>query len=348
MRIKAGLDNSDLAAVPRRIKAIEDSGFDGVSAAENAHDPFLPLAIAAVNSTRVTLETGVAIAFPRSPMMSAQAAWDLQAASNGRFVLGIGSQIKAHNERRYSTPWTAPAPRMREYINSIRAIWRTWQTGEKLDFQGEHYTFTLMTPNFSPAPLECAPPAIKISAVGPNMLALAGEACDGVSLHGFCTRDYIAEQIMPNLERGMMRTNRNRESFEVSGGGFVATGATDEDVAKAVEWVRYRVAFYGSTRAYWPVLAQHGLEDLGHKLLDMTKAGHWDQIAAEVSDDVVRLFAAVGRHDEIKAAIDARFGGLVDAVNPTTPPSPASTLPPDLIEDLKTIGSPFEGFATAV
>ncbi len=345
MRIKAGLANDDLKAVPERIAAIESAGFDGVTVAENAHDPFLPLAVAAVNSERVSLETGVAIAFPRSPMMAANAAWDLQAASSGRFVLGLGSQIKAHNERRYSTTWSAPAPRMREYVASVRAIWRTWQSGDRLDFQGDHYSFTLMTPNFSPAPLDVATPPIKISAVGPNMLKLAGEACDGVSLHGFCTRDYIANQIMPSLEQGMARTNRRREHFEVSGGGFVATGATDEDVAKAVEWIRVRVGFYGSTRAYWPVLAEHGLEDLGHKLLDMSKTGGWEQMAGEVSDDVVRLFAAVGRHDELEGAIEERFGGLVDAINPTTPPSPANSLAADLIEDLKKIDCPFQAFA---
>lgn len=346
MRVLTSLPNSDLRSVPATIGAIEAAGYDGVTIAENAHNPFLPLAVAAVHSSTLRLETGVAIAFPRSPMMSANMGWDLQAASNGRFVLGLGSQVKAHNERRFSTPWSAPAPRMREYINSVRAIWNSWATGDRLAFEGEHYNFSLMTPNFIPAPLETPPPAIKISAVGPAMLRLSGEVCDGVSLHSFCTRDYVLNQILPRVEEGMVKTGRARENFEISGGGFVATGATDEEVAEMFEWVRYRVGFYGSTRAYWPVFEEHGLEELGQKLNHLSRNDGWDQMAAEVSDEVVHLFAAVGRHDQLKDAITARFEGVSDVVAASASLSETGGLPPDLIAELKTIDTPFTSFAT--
>lgn len=340
MRIVASLPNHDLNAIPELAKSIEAAGFDGVTVADNAHTPFLPLAVAAVNTSRIDLITGVAIAFPRSPMVMANTAWDVHLASRGRMVLGLGSQVKPHIERRFSTSWSAPAPRMREYINSIRAIWDTWRTGERLAFEGEHYNFSLMTPNFTPATEDLAPPAIKISAVGPAMLRLSGEACDGVALHGFCTRDYIANQILPRIEEGMARTGRQREHFQISGGGFVATGATDEEVAKATEWVRTRVGFYGSTKAYWPVFEEHGLQELGEKLLYLSRNDGWDDMAAEVDDDVVRLFAAVGRHDELVGAITNHFGGLTDAVGV------GADLPPDLIGELKTIDSPFASYNT--
>ena len=339
MKIVAGMPNNDLNAVPEFIARAERAGFDGVTVAENAHNPFLPLAVAAVHSSRIELATGVAIAFPRSPMMMANNAWDLQAASNGRFVLGIGSQVKAHIERRFSTPWSAPAPRMREYVQAVRAIWTTWTTGEPLNFEGQHYRFNLMTPNFTPEPIGAAPPPVKLSAVGPAMLRLSGEVADGVSLHPFCTRDYALNQILPRLDEGMVRTGRRREHFEISGGGFVATGATDEDVAKMVEWVRYRIGFYGSTRAYWPVLVEHGLEELGQKLNEMSRRSEWDQMAGEVADGLVHLFAAVARHDELPAAVAERFGGVADAVAFSDP-----TLDPDLVTELKTIPTDFAGF----
>lgn len=337
MKVLAGLPNNDLNAIPDYVKDIEAGGYDGVSIAENAHNSFLPLAVAAVNTSRITLQTGVAIAFPRSPMLTANMAWDLQSASGGRFVLGLGSQVKPHIERRYSTTWSAPAPRMREYIGSLRAIFDTWQNGERLNFEGEHYNFTLMTPNFAPGALSSPPPPIHISAVGPNMLRLAGEACDGVMLHPFCTRDYITNQIVPRLDEGMAKTGRKREDFVISGGGFVCTGATDEEVSEMVEWTRYRIGFYGSTKAYWPVLQEHGLEDLGSKLLHLSRNDGWDRMAAEVSDDVVRLFAAVGRHDELVAAVTERFGGVTDAISASASLNQTGGLPPDLIRDLQAI-----------
>ena len=222
---------------------MEAAGYDVVTTQENRHDPFLPLAVAAVASEKVTLATSISIAFARSPMVFANLAWDLQKASRGRFVLGLGSQVKGHNERRFSVPWSAPAPRLRECVQAIRAIWACWGEGEKLDFQGEHYRFSLMTPNFTPEPMDEAPPPITIAAVGPAMMRVAGEVCDGARLHGFCTRKYLEEVAVPRLEGAMQAAGRDRRAFEISGGGFVATGATDEAVARAFEWVRMRVGF---------------------------------------------------------------------------------------------------------
>jgi len=346
VKVLQTLPQHDLNAVPAAVKAAEASGFDMAVTMENKHDPFLPLAVAAVASNRIELGTTVAIAFARSPMVVANASWDLQTASGGRFVLGLGPQIRPHNERRFSVPWSPPVPRMREYVQALRAIWRSWETGEKLAFEGEHYRFTLMVPNFVPASSGQPPVPVTIAAVGEHSLRLAGEVCDGVRLHPFCTRAYAEDVAMKRIGEGMAKTGRARETFEVTGGGFVATGATDEDVAGATEWVRYRVAFYGSTPSYWPVLEHHGHGDLGRKLNRMTKDGQWDEIAAEISDDVLRLFAAVGRHDEIASAVETRFGGLSDAIFASTSSEMQPDLPADVLQDIHRVAIRFTGFAT--
>ncbi|MGY9074313.1 MAG: TIGR03617 family F420-dependent LLM class oxidoreductase [Acidimicrobiales bacterium] len=337
MKVFTTFPQADLRQIPDAVRAIEADGYDGIVALENRHEPFMPLAVAAVNSERLQLATGVAIAFPRSPMVVANTGWDLQKASNGRFELGLGSQVKGHNERRFSVPWSAPAPRMQEYVQAVRAIWTSWQTGEPLNFEGDHYRFTLMTPNFTPEPLETPLPAITIAAVGPATLRVAGRVCDGVRLHAFCTREYIEAAVMPQLATGLQQAGRSRSDFSISGGGFVCTGPDDASVAEQVEWVRYRIGFYGSTRAYWPVLEQHDLLDIGQQLNHLSKNNGWDQMAALVSDDVVRLFAAVGRHDEIAAAIEDRFGGISDAVGASASPEIPADLPPDVIQDIQRI-----------
>jgi probable F420-dependent oxidoreductase len=300
-------------------------------------------AIAGAATERIELHTGVAIAFARTPMAVAEIGWDLAGATDGRFVLGLGSQVRAHNERRFSVPWTPPAPRMREYVQVLRAIWRCWRSGEKPAFEGAHYRFTLMTPNFTPEPIAAPPPAITIAAVGPAMLKVAAEECDGVKLHGFCTRKYLTDRIMPRIAAGLAKSGRERAHYEIAGGGFLATGADDAEVARRFEWVRRRVAFYGSTPAYVPVLAVHGLEDLGHKLHALSRQGKWDEMAAEVPDDVAHLFAAVGRHDQIVAAIAGRFGGLVDSL--TLRGDGVGEVPPDLVQDIRRIPHAFRGFA---
>lgn len=323
-----GVDFHDIGA---HVGSLETAGFTAVTTQENRFNPFLPLSVAAVHSETIELRTSVAIAFARSPMASANLGWDLQTASRGRFTLGLGSQVKGHNLRRFSVPWSPPAPRMREYVQAIRAIWDCWQNDTELNFQGEHYQFTLMTPNFTPPRQQHGLPKIQIAAVGPVMMNVAAEVCDGAMLHGFCTRKYLAEEIVPRFEAGLARTGKTRDDFELSGGGFVATGATDEDVAKMYEWIRQRVGFYGSTPSYWPVFETHGLEDLGQELNAMSKAGQWDDMTARVPDDVVDLFCATGRYDQIAAAITDRFAGMVDVVG--MPPE----TPPDLLQDIARI-----------
>lgn len=344
MKVFTTIPQHDLTAVPAAAQAIEAAGYDGLMSMENAHDPFLPLGVAATVTEKVELITGIAIAFARSPMSAANIGWDLQVASGGRFVMGLGSQVKAHNLRRFSVPWSAPAPRMKEYVLALRAIWACWKGDGKLDFRGEHYQFTLMTPNFIPENYGAPPPAVTLAAVGPGMLKVAGEVADGVRLHPFCTRAYVDNVVMPNLETGMARRGRRRENFEISGGGFIATGPDQEAVDKILEWVRYRIAFYASTPAYWPVLEQHGLEDLGQKLNIMTKAGQWDKIAAEVSDDTVALFTAVGTHETIATAIEQRFGNASDAIFASVATVMPADLPPELVQDIRRIKTPFTGF----
>lgn len=346
MRIIATIPQNKLREVGAAAAAIEAAGYDGIVTLENQHDPFLPLAVAATATGRVELSTGIAIAFLRSPMSAAMIAWDLQEASGGRFALGLGTQIKAHNEKRFSVPWSAPAPRIREYVQSLRAIWRNWKFGEPLRYEGEHYRFTLMTPNFTPESSGLPLPPITVAAVGPGMLKVAGEVADGVRLHPFCTRAYMTDTVLPQLARGFAISGRQRERFEVSGGGFIATGRNNDEVRERAEWVRYRIAFYGSTPAYWPVLEAHGYGDLGRKLNTMTKEGAWDKIAAEVPDDLLHLCAAVGTHAEICARIEAHFGGIVDTVFASTNTAWQDCLPPDLITDIQRLPARFAGFAT--
>lgn len=348
MRIATGIVSATLQQCAARARAAEAAGYDAVLTMENQHDPFLPLAAAVLGTERIELATAIAIAFARSPMVIANAAWDLHASSAGRFVLGLGSQVKGHNERRFSVPWTPPAPRLREYVQALRAIWRCWEYGEKLDFQGEHYRFTLMPPNFMPPACGRGLVPVSIAAVGPAMLRVAGEVCDGVRLHPFCTRRYLDKVVLPQLHTGLARGERAREHFEISGGGFVVTGPDDASVAERLEWVRVRVAFYGSTRSYFPVLEQHGLEDLGLKLHRMSVAGQWQDMAKEISDDVLHLFAAVGRHDTIASAIEQRFGGISDAISETVPPGHEPGLPPDLIAQLQRLPHRFRGHAARI
>src|SRR5713226_8216123 len=314
MRVFTTVPQEDLRRVPAAARHAEAEGYDGIISMENKHDPFLALAVASAATERVELHTGVAIAFARTPMAVAQVGWDMAGSTGGRFVVGLGSQVRAHNERRFSVAWTPPAPRMREYVQVLRAIWWCWKTGEKPAYEGQHYRFTLMTPNFAPEPIAAPPPAVMIAAVGPAMLRVAAEECDGVKLHGFCTRKYLTDEIMPRIELGL------------------ATGPDDASVAQRFEWVRQRVAFYGSTPAYYPVFAVHGLEDLGLKLNALVRQGKWDEMAQEVPDDVAHLFAAVGRHDQIVAAIEQRFGGLVDSL--TLRGDGTGEVPPDLVQDI--------------
>ena len=308
--LETGFPYDDLDRIPDAVRRIEALGFDGIVSPEINRDPFFPLLVAAQHTERLQLSTGVAIAFPRAPMVTAQIAWDLQRYSKGRFVLGIGSQVRKHNEDRFSIPWSAPVPRMREYIQCMRAIWDSWQEGTKPRFEGKHYRYTYTTPFFNPGPIAHPKIPVHVSAVNPAMCRLVGELCDGARLHGFCTRKYLDEVILPNIAAGAVKAGRSVDAIELSGGGFLATGPDDEAVAAQVQMVRTQISFYGSTPAYHGVFALHGLDDLGLALNRLSREGRWGEMIAAIPDDVVHLFAAVGRWDEIVPTIRTRFRGI--------------------------------------
>jgi probable F420-dependent oxidoreductase len=323
----------------------EAAGFDAAMTVELGHDVSAPLAIAAMATERVELTPSVAVAFPRSPTVLASQAWDLQANSCGRFVLGLGSQVKGHNERRFGIAWSPPAPRLRDYVRALRALWRCWERGEKLDFHSEHYTLTLMTPDFSPEPTGLPMVPVTLAAVGEAMLRVAGLVADGVRLHPLCSRRYLEEVCLPQIAAGMQRGGRRRENFDVHGGGFVVTGADEAAVAAGMEVVRRRIGFYGSTRTYMPILALHGLQELGLKLHRLSVEGRWNEMAAQVPDDVVRIFAACGTYREIAAAIEQRFAGVADSVDLEFPVDAAIGLRREVIADIRRIPQAFAGFA---
>ena len=346
MRVSMSLPTHDWAACGPAARQAEDDGFDSVQSSELKHDPFTPLAFAALATERVQLVTSVAIAFPRSPMVVANQAWDLHTHSKGRFVVGLGSQIKAHNERRFSTPWIAPAARLGEYVESLRAIFHCWEHGEKLKYAGKYYNFSLMTPEFSPPAQHLPLPPVAMAAVGPLMLKTAARTADSVRLHSFATRDYLEQVVRPLLADELDASGKSFENFEVTGGGFVATGPDAAAVREATEKVRYRVAFYGSTPAYRGVFDLHGVSDLGVKLTEMSKQGLWNQMAAQVPDDVLDLFVARATYDELPAAIEKRYGGIVDTVSVDFTPGTSAGVRRATIEAIQRIPSPFKGFQT--
>ncbi|MGH7787615.1 MAG: TIGR03617 family F420-dependent LLM class oxidoreductase [Candidatus Binatia bacterium] len=308
--VETGVPVDDLWRVPAAARRIEALGYAAVIAPEISRDPFLPLALAAEHTTRLGLGTSVAIAFPRAPMVVAQVAWDLQRFSKGRFGLGLGSQVRKHNEERFSVTWTAPVARMREYVLTLRAIWDSWQNGAKPSFTGEHYRYTFTTPFFNPGPIEHPRIPVAVSAVNPAMCRLAGEVCDGVRLHNFCTRRYLDEVILPNIEQGATKAGRRLAEIELAGGGFIATGLTDAVVQKQFENVRRQLSFYGSTPSYHGVLERHGWGELGERLNKMSRAGQWQEMVPAVPDELVHAFAVVGRYDEIVPRIRERFRGV--------------------------------------
>ena len=345
MRIFTRLPLHDWRATAQAARDAEAAGFDAVMSVELGHDVFAALAIATMATERVELTPSVAVAFPRSPTVLASQAWDLQANSRGRFVLGLGSQVKGHNERRFGIAWTAPAPRLRDYVRALRAIWRCWETREKLDFHSEHYTLTLMTPDFSPEPTGLPMPPVTIAAVGEAMLRVAGQVADGVRLHPLCSRRYLEEVCLPQIGVGMQRSGRQRENFDVHGGGFVITGPDDATVAAGMEVARRRIGFYGSTRTYIPILALHGLQDLGLKLHRMSVEGRWDEMGAQVSDDVVHIFAACGTYRDIAGAIRQRYGGVADSIDMEFPADAPIGLRREVLADVQRIPHRFTGFA---
>jgi probable F420-dependent oxidoreductase len=269
------LRGTPLAEFAAEAARAEELGYAGAYSTESANDPLLPVALAAGATSTIELGTAIAVAFPRSPLQTAHSAWDLQRLTGGRFALGLGTQVRAHVERRFSAPFDHPAPRMHEYVRALRAIWEAWQTGGPLNFEGRFYRHTLMPPNFRPPPLDGPPPPIRLAAVRERMLAVAGEVADGVLLHAFLTEEHLRSVVLPAL---------GTRDIHIGCGLFVATSEEEWESA------RRRVAFYGSTPGYWGVLETHGLKDLGERLHACTKAGEWDRMPALVDDDVLALF----------------------------------------------------------
>jgi probable F420-dependent oxidoreductase len=305
----------DPAGVIEAARLAEQVGYDGLWSAEVSHDPFLPLALAAEHTEKIKLGTGIAVAFARNPMTLAVVANDLQTLSRGRFMLGLGSQIKPHIEKRFSMPWSHPAPRMREMILAIRAIWDSWSDGSRLAFRGEYYRHTLMTPMFDPGPNPFGTPQIFLAAVGEKMTEVAGEVADGMLAHGFTTERYMREVTLPALERGLAASGRLRTDVEISYPGMVVTGPDEAGVAAATKAVKTQLAFYGSTPAYRPVLALHGWGDLHTELNALSKRGSWDEMADLIDDEILNTFAVVGGIDEVAGMVRSRFEGIVDRFN---------------------------------
>jgi probable F420-dependent oxidoreductase len=311
MEIDGGI-GFDPSGVIEAAKQAERVGYDGFWAPETNHDPFLPLVLAAEHTQRIKLGTGIAVAFARNPMNLAVLANDLQTLSEGRFILGLGSQIKPHIEKRFSMPWSHPAPRMRELILAMRAIWASWSDGSRLAFRGEFYRHTLMTPMFDPGPNPYGSPKVFLAAVGEVMTEVAGEVADGLLAHGFTTERYLREVSIPAFERGLARGGKSRSGVQISYPGMVVTGTSEESFATAAAAVKKQLAFYGSTPAYRPVLELHGWGDLQPELNTLSKRGEWVKMADLIDDDILNTFAVVGELDELPAKILARFGGVVD------------------------------------
>lgn len=319
-RCQAQSGVATIAAAARQAEALN---FDCVTAPEAGHDPFLPLAIAAEHTRHITLGTNVAISFPRSPMATAQVAWDLQHLSGGRFRLGLGTQVKAHNERRYAAPWTAaPAPRMREYVQCLRAMWRTFQDGQSPTyFKGEHYQFTLMPPFFNPGPIEHPHVPIDLAVVNPIMARTAGELCDGLRLHPISTFRHTREVIVPAVAEGARRAGRAASEVRLIAAPFLATGEDEAAVEAARAAVRQRIAFYASTPAYHPVLAFHGWMDVAEKLHRLSREGKWPEMADVVGDDLLAEWAVIATWGGLADAVAERCRGIADTVLLDLPPA---------------------------
>ncbi len=309
----------DFAAAGTQARRLEALGYDGAFAFEGPHDPFLPLVAAARDTTRLELHTAVAIAFARNPMTLAHVGWDLNALSRGRFRLGLGTQIRAHVEKRFGMPWSRPAARMRELVLAIRAIWRCWSRGEPLDFRGEFYRHTLMTPFFTPERSLPAGPPILLAGVGPRMTEVAGEVADGFLVHPFHTRESLRTLTRPALERGRARGERRPEEFQISCQVMVASGATPEETEGARALTRQQIAFYASTPAYRVVLETHGWGELQPELNTLSKRGAWTEMAGLVSDEILETVAICAPLEQVAARVQERCGDFAERVSLVAP-----------------------------
>ena len=326
---------SDLDRVPQVAADVERQGYDGCWTGELSHDPFLPLLLAAEHTTQLQIGTSIAVAFARSPMTMANLGWDLQAYSRGRFILGLGSQIRPHIEKRFSMPWSHPVRRMREYVMALHAIWDCWQNGTRLTFDGEFYTHTLMTPMFTPESHSHGVPDVYVAAVGEAMTEMCGEVADGLLAHAFTTKRYLDEVTIPALERGIKRAGRTRDEVAVSCPVFIVTGEDDVQMRAAAEPIRKQLAFYASTPAYRAVLDLHGWGDLQPQLHRLSKAGEWDAMGALVDDDILDAFAVVAPLDTLATALRDRCAGAIDRILPSFPAAVSHAAASTVIEELR-------------
>jgi len=324
-------DPADAGPAARRLEA---AGYDGGFSFEGRHDPFLPLAVAAQQTETLELMPAIAIAFARNPMLLANLGYDMQLLSKGRFILGLGTQIRPHIQKRFSMEWSRPAARMRELVSAIRAIWDCWQNGAPLDFRGEFYTHTLMTPVFNPGPNPFGLPRIFCAGVGPRMTEVVGEVADGFFVHPFHTREFLREVSLPSLERGLARAGRPRERFEISCQVILATGTGEEEIAAARNGARAQISFYGSTPAYRPVLEHCGLGELQTELNRLSKTGRWLEMAGLIDDDLLDRIAVTGPRSELGGKLRSRFGGLADRVSLIAPFAPNGELWADVVKEL--------------
>lgn len=306
MKFEAALMTADLAETGAAARRAEEMGFDGVLSFEGPHDPFLPLVLAARDTERVDLTTAIAIAFARNPMNCAQIANDLQLISRGRFILGLGTQIRPHIERRFSQTWSRPNPRMREFVRAIRAIWRSWNQSEKLDFRGEFYTHTLMTPVFNPGPNPFGTPPIFLAGFGSGMVEVAGEVADGWIVHPLHSRSFVEEVALPALDRGLKRSGRDRSAMQVSAQTIVILGNDDEQLARARAGARAQISFYASTPAYRVMLDHHGCGALQSQLNALSKQGKWLEMMGYIPDELLDAVGVAGTPEEVGTALGTR------------------------------------------
>jgi len=310
---------TELDAAAGRAVELERLGYDGAFTAEGPHEPFLALAMAAAHTQGLELMTNIAVAFARSPMDLAVTANDLQLASKGRFILGVGSQIRPHIEKRFSMPWSHPGERMRELVLAIKAIQTCWQSGGALRFEGSFYHHTLMTPFFSPGPNPFGPPPVYVAALGPRMTSVAAEVGDGLLIHPFHSGQFVQTRSVSAVTAGLALSGRDRSAFTLAATVIVATGSDDAEMAAAHAGVRRLLAFYGSTPAYRVVLDAHGWGDLQTDLNYLSKAGRWEEMATVVPDEVVEALVIQGAPETIGASVQERYAGLVDRVSFSTP-----------------------------
>lgn len=337
--LKRVMAEPDWTSIPDQVRDAQDLGYDVLLSAEIPIDPYFPLVIASQVPNTMILGTGIAVALSRSPVSTAYSAWELQRMSGGRFMLGLGSQVKAHITRRFSMPWSAPAKRMREYIQLVKACWRTWQTGEALDFQGEIYQANLMPPGMQLPPQKYPDIPVQLAAVGEHMLTVAGEVCEGVRLHDFCSRNYIDQVAFPQLRAGFERSGRDEalwDAFEVTGGGMIVTAANEDELAKEVLDLRKRLAFYASTPAYRVQLDLEGYGEQAEALTAMSKQGKWADMLSVFTEEMAHRYAAIGTHQQIAERIRERFAGLgaIQFSMPIRRPEDRGILK-ELIQDIK-------------